>query len=382
VAAGLAQAHPAEEGIHPLRHIASLFIILGLLTACAGQDPDIIEPEQVGPTPTRAAAAFLEPTPEIEPVQFPEDEAPHDMLTEWWYYTGHLFTEEGDRYGFEYVFFQAIRGTFPPYYAAHFAITDNPRGTFSYDERAGPDAIRPIDEGFNLELGDWSMSGALGTDYLNAAMEGYAFDLTLEATKPPALHNDIGYVDLGLAGGSYYYSRTNMSVTGTLVVDGEERQVTGEAWMDHQWGNFISVGAGGWDWFSVQMENNEELTISLILDEEDEVSMSYGTIVFDDGSIANLEMGDFVVEPTDTWESPHTGAVYPSRWTITVPEFEWDIELVPSMPDQELDTTASTGVIYWEGEVEVTGTIGGDNLTGLGYVELTGYASDAMPPTP
>ena len=48
------------------------------------------------------------------------------------------------------------------------------------------------------------------------------------------------------------------------TVDGERLEVTGEVWMDHQWGNFISVGATGWDWFSVQMENNEELTISLV----------------------------------------------------------------------------------------------------------------------
>ena len=39
----------------------------------------------------------------------------------------------------------------------------------------------------------------------------------------------------------------------------------------------------------------------------------------------------------------------------------------------ELDTTASTGVVYWEGEVEVAGSVEGSPLTGLGYVELTGY---------
>ena len=353
-----------------------------LFTACAGSDAVERDQEIAGPTPTRAAEALLQPTPEIEPVEFPEDEAPHDMLTEWWYYTGHMFSEDGERYGFEYVFFQANRGAFPPYYAAHFAITDNPAGTFTYEEKAGPNARREADQGFSLELDGWSMSGALGEDQLSAAMEGYAIDLALSATKPPALHNGIGYVDFGPAGGSYYYSRTNMEIDGTLMVDGREISVTGEAWMDHQWGNFISVGAGGWDWFSVQMENSEELTISLIFDEEHDVVMAYGTIVFADGSNAHLEMGEFSVEPTDTWESPQSGAVYPSRWEIEVPEYNWSIELVPSLPDQELDTTASTGVVYWEGEVEVNGTIGGDTVSGLGYVELTGYASSSMPPVP
>ena len=362
-----------------MRYLLPCITLLFLLSACASQEDSGDSQQVAGPTPTRAAAALLTPQPAIEEVRFPDDEAPHDMLTEWWYYTGHLFTEDGDRYGFEYVFFQANRGSFPPYYAAHLAITDNPAGTFSYAEKAGPDAISDTDEGFNLELDDWSMSGALGTDQLTAAMDGYAIDLELQATKPPALHNGIGYVEFGAAGGSYYYSRTNIDVSGTLTVGDEQLSVSGEAWMDHQWGNFISVGAGGWDWFSVQMENNEELTISLIFDEDETVVMSYGTIVLDDGTAIHLDMGDFSVEPTETWVSPATGAEYPSRWTIEVPEYDWTLDLIPSMPDQELDTTASTGVIYWEGEVEVTGTIAGDNLTGLGYVELTGYASDSMP---
>jgi predicted secreted hydrolase len=362
-----------------LRLASAMLALMLLLVACADQDSGTIEREAAGPTPTRAAAALLTPQPEIKPVRFPEDEAPHDMLTEWWYYTGHLFTEDGDRYGFEYVFFQANRGSFPPYYAAHFAVTDNPNGRFAYDEKAGVDAIRETGQGFNLELDGWAMSGALGRDTLRAEMDGYAIDLVLTATKPPVLHNGIGYVDFGPAGGSYYYSRTGLDVEGSLTVDGETLAVTGDAWMDHQWGNFISVGAGGWDWFSVQMENNQELTISLIFDEDSVVVMSYGTIVLEDGSAIHLEMGDFDVRPTDTWESPLTGAVYPSRWEIDVPGQGWSIELVPSMPDQELDTTLSTGVIYWEGEVLVTGTVGGDNLTGLGYVELTGYATDAMP---
>ncbi len=351
-----------------------------LLTACSDRttQPDPVEPAA---TPTRAAEALIAPPPEIEPVRFPEDEGPHDMLTEWWYYTGHLFTETGDRYGFEYVIFQANRGAFPPYYASHFAITDNPAGTFQFDEKAGPGAALETAQGFNLALDGWTMSGALGVDYLEAAMDDYAIDLTLTATKPPALHNDIGYVEFGPAGGSYYYSRTNMHVTGSLTVGDEELEVTGEAWMDHQWGNFISVGAGGWDWFSVQLENNQELTISLIFDAESNVVMSYGTLVFEDGTVEHLQPGDFAVEPTDKWRSPDTGATYPSRWTIEVPDHAWSIELVPSLPQQELDTTASTGVIYWEGEVEVTGTVSGSPVAGLGYVELTGYASRALPPS-
>jgi predicted secreted hydrolase len=42
------------------------------------------------------------------------------------------------------------------------------------------------------------------------------------------------------------------------------------------------------------------------------------------------------------------------------------------MPDQELDSRASTGTIYWEGAVRAMQD-GGE--IGRGYLELTGYAS-------
>lgn len=358
--------------------VFSLLLVLTLLAACGEPDEDagldagdVVDAE---PTSTRAAAAYLAPTPEVEPVRFPEDEAPHDMLSEWWYYTGHMFTEDGARYGFEYVIFQAQRGAFPTAYAAHFAITDAASNTFVYDQKIGGDAIVPGGEGFNLNLDGWEMRGALGTDELKAAMDGYAIDLTLTSTKPPALHNGVGYVGFGPAGGSYYYSRTRMEIDGTLTVGDQPLAVTGEAWMDHQWGNFISVGAGGWDWFSAQLDNGEDLTISLIRDINNEVVMSYGTLVREDGEAVHLEMGDFNVDVLDEWTSPHTGATYPAEWRVSVLSEDLTITLTPSMNDQELRTQASTGVTYWEGEVLVEGTRGDEPVSGLGYVELTGYA--------
>jgi predicted secreted hydrolase len=354
-----------------------LLVCLGLvLTNCGGQ-PQASPAADLAPTPTRAAAALLTPTAALQPVTFPADEAPHDLLTEWWYYTGHLFTPDGQRYGFEYVIFQANRGVFPPIYAAHFAITDNASGAFHYAEKTGANASQPTDQGFNLRLDTWTMSGALGADHLVADMPGYAIDLDASATKPPALHNTVGYVDFGPAGGSYYYSRTRMAVSGTFTVAGKALAVTGEAWMDHQWGNFIAVGAGGWDWFSAQLDSGEDLTISLIRDASGAVVGSYGTLVDAVGNAQHLDSSAFAVAATGEWTSPESGATYPAAWTIALPTQGWTLTLTPSMPNQELRTTASTGVTYWEGEVVIAGAVNGQPVTGLGYVELTGYAQRA-----
>ena len=49
------------------------------------------------------------------------------------------------------------------------------------------------------------------------------------------------------------------------------------------------------------------------------------------------------------------------------------IDLTPTVQDQELDTRATTGVVYWEGSQVVRATRDGVPVDGEGYVELTGY---------
>jgi predicted secreted hydrolase len=56
-----------------------------------------------------------------------------------------------------------------------------------------------------------------------------------------------------------------------------------------------------------------------------------------------------------------------------VPDAAVDLRWVPLLQDQELDTRASTGVVYWEGAVRLEDAAGQD--AGRGYVELTGYTA-------
>ena len=336
----------------------------------------------------------------------PRDDGPHDRLTEWWYYTGHLHTDDGAHYGFEFVIFRAERGGFPTSWVSHLAVTDEGGGRFLYSQRLevgagvdrsprGPDGT-PL--GFDLSLAGadpsrpetfgrpaWAMSGSGGTDHLSATLApdeavhagspgGLGLDLQLKATKPAALHDHDGWIDFGPAGGSYYYSRTAMIAAGTLDVDGRRLTVDGSAWFDHQWGDFISVGGGGWDWFAVNLDSGTDLTLSLVRDADGSYPLIYGTVVAPDGSVHHLDRGAFSVEVTDHWRSPATGADYPAGWTISIPGDGLTIRLRPTVADQELDTRPTTGVVYWEGSQRVQATGNGKPLGGQGYVELTGYA--------
>ena len=380
-------------------------LIGGLLLAgcAAASEPMLANAPAAHPLPPPASTA---PSPPVDPrpVSLPADDAAHDRLTEWWYDTGHLQTTDGRRFGFELVIFRAERGAFPVTWASHLAITDESGDAFHYAQRTeiGPqvDQAAAGSAGFDLAIADstggepWTMTGGDGHDRLAAtvsaadagiagtAAAGTGLDLTLSATKPPALHDRIGWIDFGAGGSSYYYSRTAMTARGTVTVGGTSLDVTGTAWFDHQWGDFIAVGGGGWDWFAVNLDDGTDLTLSLVRDADGSYPLVYGTLVAADGSTRHLPRESFEVAVTKRWTSPRTGADYPAGWRVTIPGEELVIELTPTVADQELDTRPTTGVVYWEGSQHVSATRGGRSLGGEAYVELTGYAATASAGSP
>ena len=312
------------------------------------------------------------PTPNVYPsVTFPKDEAPHADLTEWWYYTGHLQAADGRRWGFELVTFQILRATLQPYYVSHFAITDQQRGQFHFEDRSSFGAQAQPPQGFDLNVGGWQMRGLLGSDKLQATGGEYGIDLSLTTDRPPVLHEG-GLVTFGPAGDSYYYSRTRMEIAGTIVDNGEQIPVSGLAWFDKQWGNFLVVG-GGWDWFSLQLDDGADLMLNLIRNPAGETTIVYGTYVAPDGSFRHLSGSDFEITPLGQWTSPRSGVTYPSGWRATLREQRLELTITPVLADQELDTRRSTSMVYWEGAQDVTGTRDGKPLAGQGYVELVGY---------
>jgi len=309
------------------------------------------------------------------PVEFPRDSGPHDDAnTEWWYYTGHLFTEDDEKYGFEYVIFRARRGDVEGY-VSHFAVTDNEAGEFRFAQQiVGADGVRGDGFAMDLDVNGWTMRGESGSDRLRAVMDGYGIDFKVEPGKPAALHEGDGFIAYGDGTYSYYYSRTRMPLVGVLRVGEENKRVTGSAWMDHQWGNFTTFTDGGWDWYALQLDDDRELMLYVIHDGTGNPLIVDGSVVEPDGTLKVLDEGDFRAEPLGTWTSPKTGTEWPQDWRISVDSEGLDLKVVPTMPQQEMDTRYSTGIIYWEGQCTIEGTSRGEPIGGNAYVELTGYA--------
>ena len=148
-----------------------------------------------------------------------------------------------------------------------------------------------------------------------------------------------------------------MAATGTLTLDGETLASTGDAWFDHQWGDFISVGGGGWDWFAVNLDDGTDLTLSLVRDADGTYPLVYGTLVDADGTARHLGADAFTVEVDRPLDEPGDRRDYPAGWTDPDPgRGPRDRARGRRSPHQELDTRATTGVVYWEGSQVVTAT--------------------------
>ena len=376
-----------------MRRAALLFLSAVLAAACSGP--------LLANSPAPTGAPYEKPTPRpsaVDPiaVSLPADDAPHDRLTEWWYVTGHLATLDGTReFGYEAVIFRAKRGQFPVTWASHIAITEKPRGgragSFSYDQRVevGPQVdvtpimSRPVLAGFAITGANPLEPATLGRDPWVMLMlpggdmqiGGNGLMLQLGAGRAPVLHDTDGWVAFADAGGSYYYSRTRMPTAGTLTIGGETLAVTGSSWFDHQWGDFIAIGGGGWDWFALNLSDGSDLMLSFVRAKDGSYPLVYGTWVGADGVVRHIEGDQINLTSLGSWTSLRTGATWPSGWRVQIAQIGLDVTVTPEVADQELNTLESTGVIYWEGANSVAGRLAGVPITGRSYVELTGYAT-------
>jgi predicted secreted hydrolase len=166
-----------------------------------------------------------------------------------------------------------------------------------------------------------------------------------------------------------------MAMEGDLIWNGETEHFTGTAWMDREFGTWAPTeNQKGWDWFSIQLDNQCELMCYQLRDSQNRISpFSSGTFVNENGGFEPLSCEDFSIEPTGYWKSPHTNAVYPSGWRIKVPKMSLDLTVTPVLHDQELDTRGTTMIVYWEGACRVSGKAAHSDVQGRAYVELVGY---------
>jgi predicted secreted hydrolase len=259
--------------------------------------------------------------------------------------------------------------------------------------------------------------------------DAFGLALALEPRKAATLQGDRGLSQKGDQPGnaSLYYSLTRLGASGEITAGGRRYAVTGTAWLDREWStSALSADEVGWDWFALQLDDGSELMLYQLRRRDGTISPhssgswiapaadqaadhSPGTSIAGIASSGRIERGansglgatgsmytagdtaaataatptaeqrravaqtlaagDFRLEASDLWTSPRGGR-YPARWRISVPSADIALEVVPRLADQEL----AVSLRYWEGAVTVQGRVRGAPVSGVGYVELTGYA--------
>ena len=330
-------------------------------------------------------------------LQFPRDLGSHpDVRTEWWYITGSL---NGDTpaqgFGFQLTFFrsrvaatQDMRSAFAAKQLlfAHAAVTDLAGKKLWHDQRlarAGFGVAQASETDTDVRLRDWSLRRDGNTYQAQAAGAGFEFTLTLTETQPLLLQGDRGLSRKGPEPkqASDYYSLPQLRASGTLrlggqAVSGKALAVQGQAWLDHEWSDeLLHPQAVGWDWIGMNLTDGSALTAFQLRNKA-------GVALWDGGSFRHPAMGldqpphvfsrgEVIFRPVRYWVSPLTGARYPVEWLVRTPA---DIYTVKALLDnQELDSRASTGAVYWEGLSALIDSNG--RTVGRGYLEMTGYAS-------
>lgn len=333
----------------------------------------------------------------VREFSFPHDHGPHpDFQTEWWYYTGNVQDESGARFGYQLTFFRrAVTPTMPgrasdwatnQIYFAHFAITDAQSNTHGESEifsrgaagLAGAEAPSESGTPFRVWIENWSVDALSpdGSDVRLRADDGkMSLDLTLRSEKPPVLHGDRGLSRASdrIGDAAYYFSYTRLATEGTLKVNGKAFAVHGLSWMDHEFATTgLGPNAAGWDWFSIQLDDQREVMFFQIRNKDGSIEpMSGGTLIEADGRTRELKIDDVKIMVESTWKSAWSGGTYPGAWRLEIPSEQIDLRLRPLIPDQELRVS----FVYWEGAVEIEGTSNGKPVRGDGYVEMTGYAA-------
>lgn len=325
-------------------------------------------------------------------LQFPRDHGAHlRARTEWWYVTGWLQPERGGALlGFQVTFFRqstglggGLDGRFVPRHLlfAHAAVSDVGARVHERAQRIARWSGRPDTPeaqasraGMDVSIGRWRLrrdEGRIVAELADPA-SGLLLDLRMEAAGPPLLHGGNGSVRKGprAQDGGHYATDPQLAVRGTLGRAGTRTSGAGRAWLDHEWSDEpLPAGAVGWDWVGLNFDDGSALMALQMRDAAGGSVWAYGTHRSAGGLDRPFGPEAVRLQPLRRWTSPATGAAYPLQWRIETPAGTWTVRAL--FEDQELDSRASTGAVYWEGLSEVLDA--GGRRVGLGYLEMTGY---------
>jgi len=343
-------------------------------------------------------------------IWFPEDEGKHNPLStypiEWWYVNFHLTgRSSGHKYG-------AMVAIFKDGPMRLFSISDlYQQQNYTHCDVPGVliASTSELDLHYTDEIGDpdiWRNMTYVASDLVcEGNLMPYTYrlevdaiareddnpmqlDIIMSSSKAPMMVGGDGFVDIG-SGWSYYYSLTKVKVfeESQITVHDLTEEVSGYAWIDHQWGDFIPIlgDTVSWEWFSIKLDDLREIMVADVwVNGEPLGSYSGGFNLFNGD--CSLELSDdYTIRPLAFWTNPDPGCEheFATQWRIEEASKEIDLVVTADYNNQMMKVEILEAFplgCFWEGVCSVTGTIEGMPVSGKAYAELT-HADPNHPPT-
>ncbi len=372
--------------------VLSITAAAGILAGCQ-EDPADSTATQGFAGLGEEASAYAQASADT-PLAFPADHGPHpDYRIEWWYLTANLENDQGEPLGLQWTLFR--QALMPPderpapsewaadqVWMAHMGISHQQEHIaaerFARSHSAHDDGqAGVIAAPFQAWLDDWSLQSPPEANFKRFQLNAYqgegaqrsGYDLTLTAQGPRVLHGPNGFNAKTIQGqGSHYYSQPFLQISGQVTLKAETHDVSGQGWLDREWSSqLLSAKQRGWDWFSVHLDDGRKLmAFQLRGGGKDGGNYRFAHLIGADGRTQQKGPDSVILTPLEY--QPIAGRDIPTRWTLTLPESELQLEVEARHPNRWMDTS----VPYWEGDVVVRDANSQASM-GVGYLEMTGY---------
>lgn len=318
---------------------------------------------------------------------FPADHGAHrGFETEWWYFTGQLFSAEAvpfrdvPLYGFQLTFFRrskVVNGAVSSELLAHAALTDvQSKKTLVATRQGG--ALLGIagaaESGLDVWSGDWMAAEQGGRLLMRFDLPGnekpLRVELRVEDPGAPWLQGEKGYSRKGECAScaSHYYSLPRLKVSGDITLSERTVPVHGVGWMDHEFmTNTLDVNQVGWDWMGLMFSDGRELMVFRLRDSKGLTSYMSGSLRAG-GKELQLRADEFSLEPVGDTVREVDGGRYPLSWRVRAPKYSIDVLVSARVPQCGIGNRGKELTPrYWEGPVASA------DESVLGYLEMTGY---------
>lgn len=298
---------------------------------------------------------------------FEDEFLTHAKCSEWWYATGYLEDEDKNLFSFQFTLAK-IKVAGIRFHMLLTSVTDiNAQKHYYGQQQAffGKNIITTSHETTFVNLASVkyapSEKSALGNMEMSINTKEYELRLNMRTQKAPVWNCEDGKLQMGILDDprqiTYYFSFTNLSAEGALVLNGKEHKVKGKAWFDRQGGTYqLTNHSTSWEWFSFRFFDNEEVMLFSF----PQTNYTDGTYIRENGAYQRLN--DYQIEPLDFITEPNTKYKFSCGWKVKINNIKEEEYLVKPLTDGQFN------VFFFELLAEVTNKQG--KCVGYCFVEL------------